>query len=68
MSSWGDILTEQLGDDILMDQQQPLTRPLTTLLSREQYRRGSRIRAGWSRLQEGLWGRRLDDAGVFQGS
>jgi hypothetical protein len=22
MSSWGDILTEQLGDDILMDQQQ----------------------------------------------
>jgi hypothetical protein len=29
MSSWGDILTEQLRDDILMDQQQIGTRPLT---------------------------------------
>src|SRR3970040_726571 len=30
MSSWGDILTEQLGEGILLDQQQPLTPPLTT--------------------------------------
>jgi hypothetical protein len=37
--------------------------PLTTPLPREQYRRRSRIRAGRSRLR----GRRLDDAGVFQG-
>jgi len=36
-------------------------------LSREQDRRRSRIRAGRSRLQGGLRGRRLDDAGVFQG-
>ena len=46
---------------------QPLTRPLTMSLSRVQDRRRSRIRAGRSRLQGGLWGRRLDDAGVFQG-
>src|SRR3972149_11888479 len=38
MSSWGDILPEQLGGDILMDQQHPLPRPLTTPLSREQDR------------------------------
>ena len=37
--------------------------PLTTPLSREQYRHGSRIRVGrfWLR------GRRLDGVGVFQG-
>lgn len=37
-------------------------------LSREQDRRTSRIRAGRSRLQKGLRGRRLDDTGVLQGA
>src|SRR6266849_6609463 len=38
MSSWGDILTEQLGGDILMDQQQIPERSLTMTLSRGQHR------------------------------
>jgi hypothetical protein len=41
--------------------------PVATPLSRAQDRRRSRIRAGRSRLQGELWGRRHDDAGVFQG-
>jgi len=67
MGSWEDTFTDQLRADIFIDQQHPLTWPLTTPLSREQDRRASRIRAGRSRLQGGLRGRRLDDAGVFQG-
>src|SRR6266481_10091557 len=36
MSSWGDILTEQLGGDISIDQQQRPTRPLTSVPAPEQ--------------------------------
>jgi len=38
MGSWEDTFTDQLRADIFIDQQHPLTRPLTTPLSREQDR------------------------------
>ena len=65
MSPWGDILTEQLGGDILMEQQQRVDRPLDDAPvagagSDESVLASCRLR-----------GRQFDDAGyvcVFQGN
>jgi len=57
MGSWGDTFTEQLRGDIFIDQQQPLTRPLTTPCP------GCRIAAGAGSEPGGLGSREGSGAG-----